>query len=511
MGNLSFRHQDIAAVPRGWKVRTITHPSGHEVRIAFPPGPRKKGAGRLISILHPKSERNPEPACIEAYKFAVVDEAGIPELGSPSEQAMAEAVRELATVPVAVNGNPKEKSKTVQQLERLKDKAVQFLRDVVGDDDRADAIDDMTVEEYADKKRVHLVPNLSRKKTGNKFRTSEAKAAYVAGLNAVAKGFAHMRAKAAARGGIYRKAKPFRYVNPLSGAETHQLQVARGVLRMSDRMAAFHGHSKKEAQETIERLTEQRKKPSGDDVKAKNKKKLSQATVRTGSRKNTDELQEAQRVYELFQGKRVSTPPAVIDEPDARRDDFAHLGWLVELVIQPYGEALEGIASPDELSEEREKLRIEDPERPSRQVWQKLAEEFGCTFVLVDFSGGQKIPQSTEFKAYGDGVRVTSAATGDQMYLIGGKQDVSGMLPLFGADGSKDLVALGVCVAISYLAAKHFPGSEEEGYDGKTPMVLEHILGEDGGEPPLAYFNKLQKRIFLAGGTYIIARPGIEN
>ncbi|HEV2388671.1 MAG TPA: hypothetical protein VGS20_15615 [Candidatus Acidoferrales bacterium] len=456
----------------------------------------------MISILHPKSERNPEPACIEAYKFAVVDEAGIPELGSPSEQAMADAVRELVIVPVAVNGNPKEKSKTVQQLERLKDKAVQFLRDVVGDDDRADTMDDMTVEEYADKKHVHLVPNSSGK-TRNKLRTPEAKAAYVAGLNAVAKGFAHMRAKAAARAGIYRKGKPFRYGNPLSGAEKHELQVARGVLRMSDRMAAFQGHSKQDAQKTIERLTG---KPAGEL-----KKKLSQATVRTGSRKNTDELQEAQRVYELFQGKPVSTPTAVIDEPDARRDDFAHLGWLVELVIQPYGEALEGIVSPDELSEEREKLRIEDPERPSRQVWQKLAEEFGCTFVLVDFSGGQKIPQSTEFKAYGDGVRVTSAATGDQMYLIGGKQDVSGMLPLFGADGSKDLVGIGVCVAISYLAAKHFPGSEKEGYDGKTPMVLEHILGEDGGEPPLAYFNKLQKRIFLAGGTYTIDRPGIEN
>lgn len=49
-----FRHEDVSAVPRGWRVRTITEPSGHRVRLAFPPGPRRKGAGKLISILHPK-------------------------------------------------------------------------------------------------------------------------------------------------------------------------------------------------------------------------------------------------------------------------------------------------------------------------------------------------------------------------------------------------------------------------------------------------------------------------
>ena len=53
-----FRHEDIAAVPRGWKVRTKAYPDGHEVRIAFPPGRRKTGAGKLISILHPNREKN---------------------------------------------------------------------------------------------------------------------------------------------------------------------------------------------------------------------------------------------------------------------------------------------------------------------------------------------------------------------------------------------------------------------------------------------------------------------
>jgi hypothetical protein len=50
-----FRHEDISAVPRGWKVRTVKH-DGHRVRVAFPPGRRKTGSGRLVSILHPKGE-----------------------------------------------------------------------------------------------------------------------------------------------------------------------------------------------------------------------------------------------------------------------------------------------------------------------------------------------------------------------------------------------------------------------------------------------------------------------
>jgi len=54
-----FRHEDIAAVPQGWKVRTVSTPSGHRVRVAFPKGRRKTGSGRLVSILHPNTCANP--------------------------------------------------------------------------------------------------------------------------------------------------------------------------------------------------------------------------------------------------------------------------------------------------------------------------------------------------------------------------------------------------------------------------------------------------------------------
>ena len=53
-----FRHEDVSSVPTGWKVRTVTH-GKHRVRVAFPPGRKQKGSGRLVSILHPLSGTNP--------------------------------------------------------------------------------------------------------------------------------------------------------------------------------------------------------------------------------------------------------------------------------------------------------------------------------------------------------------------------------------------------------------------------------------------------------------------
>ena len=49
------------------------------------------------------------------------------------------------------------KQLTYDQVAAKNDKAVQFLSEVVGDDDKADDFDDMSVEEYADKKHIQIV------------------------------------------------------------------------------------------------------------------------------------------------------------------------------------------------------------------------------------------------------------------------------------------------------------------------------------------------------------------
>jgi len=56
------------------------------------------------------------------------------------------------------------KTLTRQQLEKRKAQAVRFTRDVLDDPDRADEIEDESLEEYAEHRRIKLVnPKGARK------------------------------------------------------------------------------------------------------------------------------------------------------------------------------------------------------------------------------------------------------------------------------------------------------------------------------------------------------------
>jgi hypothetical protein len=58
MAATKYRTQEVAKTPAGWRVRSKRE-GGHVLRIAFPPGRRKKGAGKVVEVLHPKKEKNP--------------------------------------------------------------------------------------------------------------------------------------------------------------------------------------------------------------------------------------------------------------------------------------------------------------------------------------------------------------------------------------------------------------------------------------------------------------------
>jgi hypothetical protein len=64
---------------------------------------------------------------------------------------------------------------TADQVQAKKDRAVQFLRDVVGDDDKADEFEDMDLDEYAERKRVQIVNKgeRSRKMANGNGRTKQ--------------------------------------------------------------------------------------------------------------------------------------------------------------------------------------------------------------------------------------------------------------------------------------------------------------------------------------------------
>lgn len=102
-----------------------------------------------------------------------------------------------------------------------------------------------------------------------------------------------------------------------------------------------------------------------------------------------------------------------------------------------------------------------------------------------------------------DAVKVASAPNGRQLYLIGGNQNIDASLSAFGSDPSKDFVELGRAVQIEYDARKVIDGSKRVRYY--------HKLGEETGEPPVAFYNRLQRRIYLVGGRYTVEAPGIIN
>lgn len=52
-----YETQHVATVPPGYHVRTVRS-GAHEVRIAFPPGSRKRGSGKVVEVLHPVGENS---------------------------------------------------------------------------------------------------------------------------------------------------------------------------------------------------------------------------------------------------------------------------------------------------------------------------------------------------------------------------------------------------------------------------------------------------------------------
>lgn len=129
--------EHVQEPPRGWKVKTLTTKTNHEVKLAFPPGPRRRGSGRLVSIVHPHGE-NPK-ACNVNRKM------------NPSEILILGALN-----PRKRRGkNPENKIVTEDQaaskLQRAQDAIENF------DSDDPNGILSMSPSEYADFKGLTIV------------------------------------------------------------------------------------------------------------------------------------------------------------------------------------------------------------------------------------------------------------------------------------------------------------------------------------------------------------------
>jgi hypothetical protein len=206
------------------------------------------------------------------------------------------------------------------------------------------------------------------------------------------------------------------------------------------------------------------------------------------TKRNLDEIERAAELAGEFRGypaERITES----GEPNKMRDDYAHLGWSEQFVFVPpsFHEELDCAEISEFYNEEYQQTGN------SEKSWSALAEELGIPLMVFDVTG--------------DEIRLVASADGKQLYFLGGKQaQFKDFLSDFDADTNKDRVSLGVLLCVVYSAQKVQAGDDEErGYY--------HVFGEEDGTPPGAFFDTLNNRIMLFGGTYHLneAERGIIN
>ena len=176
------------------------------------------------------------------------------------------------------------------------------------------------------------------------------------------------------------------------------------------------------------------------------------ATMRTRHRlpKGWQPNPSAEALRETFTGSRVGRV-RVMDEPHLPAGDYAMLGKLLALYVKP---------------------------RNGGQVQQIQAA--GGTLVVSDESARQ-------------------------IYFVGGDQDISSGLHVFGAaEVRPGIFELGEARRIDYRQRKeHVPHPDMDSW--------RHEFGEESGVRPLALYDAHNKRILLEGGEYVIREEGIVN
>jgi len=322
------------------------------------------------------------------------------------------------------------KSATIEQVEKKQEKAVNFLRDVVRDSEKADEIAALSPEEYAERKKITINPGNGKRPHGKRGNPEQdfhhgQKVVVVAD---------HFEPRTNPEQKFHHGQKVVivaDHFEPYSGAEG---LVSRSFVEpdaQGNPHRYYHvnirgNRTLKVHQNAIRDAAGQRRAKAGK-----------------GGRRNPDETPQAERMYETFHGKGPSEIIRVQEE-DIGRDTYTALGDLLEMKLNAGGE-----------------------------------------HFALDFKGC--------------GVKLCSSADGRQLYIVGGDQNCDACLPKSAPD--KDIVILGILKKITYGTRKSFDKFQNSAY--------EHKFGEEGGEPPIAFYARTRKRIFIADGTYRIEKPGI--
>jgi len=103
------------------------------------------------------------------------------------------------------------------------------------------------------------------------------------------------------------------------------------------------------------------------------------------------------------------------------------------------------------------------------------------------------------------GTIVISDESARHLWFVGGDQDITEALAVFGAvDRGAGLFELGEARRIDYKQRKeHVPDPDVDEW--------RHEFGEESGVRPLVLFDATHKRLLLEGGDYVVRREGIVN
>lgn len=525
-----FRIEHLAKKPRGWRVRSVTR-AGHVARIAFPPGRRHKGSGKLVELLHPKKENpctvsnpselliftNPSnPDLVGEHRGVQMFYEGIsynaPSLklwGYSTDLALQRAInRKLKAQEKKAAGNPKGKLYELIEID-AGDKTTVLRTGLT----RADA------RERLDKLRAAYGGSglryiIRREQVGGNptkrelQRAARERAARIRG--------ARLNPTKAERAAAYRQAIQLAKKGDLAGAQPYidKMQPAITSAEFSNLIRSAPSPFKKinPRGKTIPEILRE-----CDKIRAASRYRMGRFNPK---------VSHTYKIVKERPPHRGSGPWAGYVYSADGRQVWSFGGFHTKASAAQHARQrireFRGKKNPSQLDQAivlYESFHGKDAKEVT-ELHESAAvrQDYTALGKLVAIGIGECKRQGNDLVNHWDrcghlcfekdGVTLAASPNGKQLYCIGGNQDLSLALSKVDLDRSKDFLDLGELPFIVYEARKV--------HGNFAPTEYVHEFGEKSGVLPKGMYDKLRRRIYFVGGEYFIdtrqgVSPGIEN
>lgn len=416
--------------------------------------------------------------------------------------------------------NPHRKQKTREQVEKMQAKAVKFLRDVVKDSDKADEIGSMSVEDYAAKKKVTLSNPGKSKGKGQRAKGKNPKSGYRAWLRI--------------RGGTDR------FGSHLFKTRREALKDAAAIIReVKDDPAVEWRHeietygTVRDVQNPKEEIGKATRVTTGRglfgfgkpkdvwqyrafgktyQVKAKDKPGRKSLPIKFSIDQQSGDVylnprrRNARYAVQIRQANRWKTIFTTDDLEVAKKEAAQRLTMYQRRIMDRGGKGNPRRRNQSEPTAAAAKMYETFHGEASREVleFQQRAIENKDYAALGRLMSIQlpDLARVIEFPEDETVPLLATNATGTQLYVIGGDQNLNDLLDEV-TDKSKDYLDFGRIGKVIYRARKDFDQFEEIDYV--------HPMGEGKKEKPRLIYDKLNRQIYVVGGEYQVKREGIVH